>query len=171
MLSFLEFWDRSVEKLTLKRINEEHKRKLSLKSGVFNFSSFQIPSKDAHTLMNSKNTVFKLKIPLKRLKSRIRTESINYAQKFRKYVERNNKHITSDPTNFKSWLMEAANSSTSKDFKIFYLRLLKNINTELKQLKPKENLYPPERHLIQRLNYPGLSGLSATKTWAIPSYP
>ena len=84
MLSFLEFWDRSVEKLTLKRINEEHKRKLSLKSRVFNFSSFQIPSKDAHALMNSKNTVFKFKIPLKRLKSRIRTESINYAEKFRK---------------------------------------------------------------------------------------
>ena len=125
MLSSLETWNSFTENLILSMINKEHKNKLSLTSGIFNFSTFKIPNNDIKILKNSKNTVLKLKVPLKRLKRRIKSECLDYAAKFRKYVEKNKHQISSDNSSFKSWLIEAANSSKSQDFKLFYLKLLK----------------------------------------------
>ena len=69
--SFLLQWDNSLEEMLLIEINQEHKKKCTITSGIFNFSNLRIPPRHKQILKKSKNTVLKLKEQTSVIRSRI----------------------------------------------------------------------------------------------------
>ena len=162
--SFLIEWDKRLKHVIIKKIDTQHKEKCKLSFGIFNFSNFSIPENDMKILSNGKNMIYKLNRSSSLIKGRIIQECIEYASRFRQYIEKNSSEILVKQTDFKAWLQEAINLCNNDSHRSFYSRLLE----ELKKIK-KEYFFKDmktcsnESTFISKFDYDGFLWLEADK--------
>ena len=118
-------WDKKLEDIILAAMDKKHVEKCAIEFGIYNFTNLNIPAEDLLLLKGGKKMVLPLNMSIRERDARVSAELLEYAKRFRKYVE-NNKSAISDTNDFATWIDLAICSSTTSDARRFYSSLYNN---------------------------------------------
>ena len=158
--SSLNTWDNMLERAILSQMDLKHQEKCNLEFGIYNFTENSISAADFKLLKNGKKMVVPLHMNLKEKEKRNNNELLNYAKRFRLYVERNNSpDLKSDK--LMDWLEHAMATSINQDSFSFYNSLRNNYNNRHKTYAFLHPTYYPnipitttsKQNLTDQLNF------------------
>lgn len=91
--SSLSTWDNHLETCILHGMDLKHKDKFGLEFGIYNVTDNKIKESDYELLKNGKKMVLPLHMSVKNEEIRVNEEVLDYAKRFRLYIEKVPRHV------------------------------------------------------------------------------